>query len=419
MADKIKTSLSGNVNLNYNANVKSASHINVHAIEKPKSNKEVEEISLNVDLLKTKEEKAVEALANANLGTVTIDMIESYNGNVIKLKNGAQITFGGPIFFTNYDQQFASGKIIDSLGNEYTFFSNRIQGKNDIATDLSKISSTIQSNQYIEELLNSGFKNATKEEKDAFIKQIQNNFSLYEESMKQILEQYYGREKEFFEKFGFPLYILGTDGTVRMNYETLAVYLAKILWCDYYGFTDLKEVNKTELQLRPEAGNQLIQWMPDGTIGINSTNYPITSLDEWNNQISNFYGGGNLVGQCTWFASRRYYQTHGVTPVENGHAGTWLSKADPNHISSTPKKHSVMVLGSGDQYGHVAFVEDVKYDAAGNVTSITISEGNVGGSGDNTGPTIAHAKEMTRVKTYSSVQEYAGSLGLSVKGYIY
>lgn len=418
MADKIKTSLSGNVNLNYNANVKSTSHINVHAIEKTKSNREVEEISLNVDLLKTSEEKAVEALKNANIGSVTVDMIESYNGNVIKLKNGAQITFDVPSY-TNYDQQFVSGKIIDSLGNEYTFFSNGIQGKNDIATDLSKISSTIQSNQYIEELLNLSFKSATQEEKDAFIKQIQDDFSLYEGSIKQILEQYYGKEKEFSEKFGFPLYILGNDGTVRINYETLAVYLAKTLWSDYYGFTDLKEVNRTKLQLRPEAGNQLIQWMPDGTIGINSTNYPITSLDEWNNQISNFYGGGNLVGQCTWFASRRYYQTHGVTPVENGNAGTWLSKADPNHISSTPKKHSVMVLGFGDQYGHVAFVEDVKYDSAGNVMSITISEGNVGGDGNNTAPTIAHAKEMTRVKTYSSVQEYAGPLGLNVKGYIY
>lgn len=418
MADKIKTSLSGNVNLNYNANVKPTNHIYVRAVDKQKDKKEVDEIFLNLDLLTTPEAKAVEALKNANIGSVTVDMIESYNGNVIKLKNGTQIIFDNPSY-TNYEHQAVSGKVIDSLGNEYIFLSDGIHGTKGIETELSKISSTIHSNQFIEKLLNSSFQNATDAEKEAFIKQIQDNFSLYEGSIKQILEQYYGKEKEFSEKFGFPLYILGTDGTVRINYETLAVYLAKMVWNDYYGFTDLKEINEMKIQSRPEAGNQLLQWMPDGTIGINSTNYPITSLDEWNDLIPNFYGEGNLVGQCTWFASRRYYQTHGVTPVENGHAGTWLSKADPNHISSTPKKHSVMVLGSGDQYGHVAFVEDVKYDAAGNVTSITISEGNVGGSGDNTGPTIAHAKEMTRVKTYSSVQEYAGSLGLSVKGYIY
>ena len=288
-----------------------------------------------------------------------------------------------------------------------------------------KINNQLNSNDYIEALLNDTFKNATAQQKEQFIQKIRDNFSLYEGALNQLLEKYKGKEEQFEKDFGFPMYIFGDDGNIHFNYETLAVYLSKKLWNEQYGYTDLDKINKAQIQLRPEAGGQLFRIMADGSIGINNTNYPITSISEWDEQIPNFsdlkdYGPGNnlLIGQCTWFASRRYYQTHGVVPVSSGNATDWINSADQSHVSSTPKKHSVMVLG-GTEYGHVAFVEDVKYDAAGNVTSITISEANVNGDPHNVESTVARAEQLTRVNTYSSVQEYSNLVQMPVKGFIY
>ena len=414
MAEKIKTSLEKDVSLNYNATHNPAGINTVAGIQNPTKTIATEEITIDLPKKEMTKKKVVEKLENLGIDFIDKDMIESFTEkdetiNIV-LKNGAQIVL----------TEKGEAKITDASGISYTFSKDGfICSSQDAATEISKVNSSIKMNDDIKKILKTAFEGSTSEEWNAFLQKIQNDFPLYESVVKTILEQYHGKEKEFQDKFGFSLYTLGEDGNVKLTYESLSVYLAKMVWSDYYGFTNLSSINQATIPLRPEAGNQLLTWMPDGTIGINSSNYPITSLDEWNSLIPNFYGAGNLVGQCTWFASRRYFQTHGVSPVQNGNAGMWVANADQSRVSSTPQKHSVIVLGSGDIYGHVAFVEDVKYDAAGNLTSITISEGNVGGDGNNTAPTIAHAKEMTRVKTYSSIDEYLQqNPGLSLRGFI-
>ena len=414
MSEKIKTSLEKDVTLNYNATHNLAGVGPVSGIQNPSNTEMTEEVVIELPDNKMTKKMVVIKLEKVGIEFIDKDMIESFKEkdetlNIV-LKNGAKIVL------TEKD----GAKIIDASGISYTFSKDgMICSSQDAATEISKVNSSIKMNDDIKKMLETAFEGSTSEEWNAFLQKIQNDFPLYESVVKTILEQYHGKEKEFQDKFGFSLYTLGEDGNVKLNYEALSVYLAKMVWSDYYGFTNLSNINQATIPLRPEAGNQLLTWMPDGTIGINSSNYPITSLDEWNGLITNFYGAGNLVGQCTWFASRRYFQTHGVSPVQNGNAGTWVANADPSRVSSTPQKHSVIVLGSGDIYGHVAFVEDVKYDAAGNLTSITISEANVGGNGNFTGPTIAHAKEWTRVKTYSSLDQYLQlNPGLFLRGFI-
>lgn len=427
MATKIKTSLLSNIDIDFDTN-RPTSHVsNVYPTFGNEKGKQVEEVSLDglgVPLLKSSNEKAVDSLKEANIDGITVDMIESYQGDVIKLKNGTTITFTTPVYerFSNFQQ---TGKIKDAHGNEFTFDKTGIHAEGNVSAEVYQISSEMNDNSYIEKLLNDTFKNATVQQREQFIQKIKDNFSLYEGTLKQLLENYKGKEEQFERDFGFPMYIFGEDGSIHFNYETLAVYLSKKLWSDQYGYTDLEEVNRAHIQLRPEAGGQLFRIMADGTIGINNTNYPITSVSEWDEQIPNFsdlggYGEGNnlLIGQCTWFASRRYYQTHGVVPVNRGNATTWLESADPSLISSTPKKHSVIVLG-GTEFGHVAFVEDVKYDASGNVSSITISEANVNGDPYNVESTVARAEQLTRVNTYSSLEEYANLVHMPVKGFIY
>lgn len=428
MATKIKTSLLAKVDIDYDPNRSSStvSSVNPNATGLQKE-KQVEEVSidgLSVPLLKSSNEKAVENLKEANIGGITVDMIESYQGDVIKLKNGTTITFTTPVYeqFSNLQK---TGKIKDAFGNEFTFDQNGIHPSSNVSSEVYQISNKISDNTYIEDLLNDAFKNASAQQREKFIQKIRDNFPLYEGILKQLLEKYKGKEEQFEKDFGFPMYIFGENGSIHFNYETLAVYLSKKLWAEQYGYTDLKEVNRAHIQLRPEAGGELFRIMADGSIGINNTNYPIASVSEWAEQIPNFsdlggHGAGNnlLIGQCTWFASRRYYQTHSVVPVNNGNATDWINNADQSHISGTPKKHSVMVLG-GTDFGHVAFVEDVKYDAAGNVTSITISEANVNGDPYNVESTVARAEQLTRVNTYSSVEEYTNLVHMPVKGFIY
>lgn len=459
MASKIKTSLAKNTNIEFDSKPQSP---NILSIEQNKTNVDsqnkssgssqtsnlnsglnkstssVEEISyedLNLPFFKSIEKKAVDCLSALNLNNINEDMIESVDGNKIRLKNGTIITLYSNLLnaknhtfeFNTIPYEFQAGIIQDINGNQFIFDENGVQEANIKDSKAYKIGNHIDWNEDIHSILLQSFKNVENKQEYAFIKKIENNYSLYEKALNQILEKYKGNEEQFVKDFGFSMYTLDPDGSVHFNYETLAVYLGKTLWNDYYGYKDINEVNKAQLQLRPESGNQLFRIMNDGSIGINNTNYPIVSISEWDREIDNFsdldvkkYGVGNnlLIGQCTWFASRRYHQTHGVVPVTNGNATDWIYNANQNSVGSVPKKHSVMVLG-GTEYGHVAFVEDVKYDAAGNVTSITISEANVNGDPNNVESTVARAEQLTRVNTYSSVQEYANLVKMPVKGFIY
>ncbi|HTI15674.1 MAG TPA: CHAP domain-containing protein [Dictyobacter sp.] len=75
-------------------------------------------------------------------------------------------------------------------------------------------------------------------------------------------------------------------------------------------------------------------------------------------------------GQCTWWASQRYYQLHGVfVPWRwNANAGQWVDRAYEFgwRVSSVPKVGSIIVLQGGVQgaarVGHVGVVERVLHN---------------------------------------------------------
>jgi len=77
-------------------------------------------------------------------------------------------------------------------------------------------------------------------------------------------------------------------------------------------------------------------------------------------------------GQCTWWATQRYYQLHNVfVPWSlNANAGEWVDRANDYgwHVSSVPKIGSILVLQDGVQgatdVGHVGIVEQVNDDGS-------------------------------------------------------
>lgn len=87
-------------------------------------------------------------------------------------------------------------------------------------------------------------------------------------------------------------------------------------------------------------------------------------------------------GQCTWWASQRYFQLHGVyVPWKsNANAWQWADRARDFdwHVSSKPKAGTIVVLQPGVQgaygLGHVGVVESVHNGTA------TVSNMNWGGS---------------------------------------
>lgn len=113
----------------------------------------------------------------------------------------------------------------------------------------------------------------------------------------------------------------------------------------------------------------------------------------------------DLMGQCTWYAWGRCYEIYGFAwPNGRGNGKDCarnLANAYPDkfNLSSTPSKGAVISFTSDNPWGHVAFVE--AYDGK----HITVSEGNVGGSGDHGyGGNIVTSSQATRVHTYTMAE---------------
>lgn len=135
----------------------------------------------------------------------------------------------------------------------------------------------------------------------------------------------------------------------------------------------------------------------DGTIAGNGAQGIRTAL--WGTtEYETFWGGNNnlfyrsnpgLVEQCTWYAHGRGLEIltkNGMSlktaqqymDVMHGNAGTWYNsnKYFSSSVDYTkPKVGAIIVWSKGSEPGHVAIIEDIQYDAHGNVTSITTTEG--------------------------------------------
>jgi len=109
------------------------------------------------------------------------------------------------------------------------------------------------------------------------------------------------------------------------------------------------------------------------------------------------YGNsGGTYGNCVWWAWKKAYQAGWPAATMSGGAngGQWdnYATAKPKlfTIVKTPLNQSVNLKGmiavrdetTTNPYGHVAYVEDVIKDAAGNITQVKISEMNCGTYGE-------------------------------------
>lgn len=94
-------------------------------------------------------------------------------------------------------------------------------------------------------------------------------------------------------------------------------------------------------------------------------------------QLSSFqessYGNSMQNGQCTWWAwERRLALGRPIPTPFFGNGGSWGYQLGAD---KSPDVGDV-----AESYNHVAVVESINYDSAGNISSITISEMNHGGS---------------------------------------
>ncbi|HTI15666.1 MAG TPA: CHAP domain-containing protein [Dictyobacter sp.] len=102
-----------------------------------------------------------------------------------------------------------------------------------------------------------------------------------------------------------------------------------------------------------------------GTGTVTSTNMAPLSMQVSNAPVG--YSNPFPWGQCTWWASQRYHQLHGVyVPwTTNANAYQWTARARQFHwhVSSKPSVGSIIVLQGGVQgawgLGHVGVVEKV------------------------------------------------------------
>jgi surface antigen len=75
---------------------------------------------------------------------------------------------------------------------------------------------------------------------------------------------------------------------------------------------------------------------------------------------------------CTEYVAHQYHITWG------GNAGEWLENARRKNYATgkIPLKYSIVVTTEGEEYGHVAIVEDISYDRQGKPKTLTLSESN-------------------------------------------
>lgn len=110
----------------------------------------------------------------------------------------------------------------------------------------------------------------------------------------------------------------------------------------------------------------------------------------WGSNNNLFYRSSlSLVKECTWYSHGRGLEilTKNGMSLEtaqkymdpmHGNAGLWFGQ-NQYFSSSTdytkPKVGAIIVWSKGSEPGHVAIVEDIKYDSSGNIVSISTSEG--------------------------------------------
>lgn len=206
--------------------------------------------------------------------------------------------------------------------------------------------------------------------------------------------------KHLFVLLRSPLVLLGSSGVVLAAVVFLLFFLPTSLF-----FPSSSAQNN--------AGGTETLISAYGTKGIN--------LNSPSYQGDSPYTASGLRGQCTWFVWGRVNELYGKRlPANMGDAGQWAYSARNIPllaVGNVPRKHSIMVL-SGGNWGHVAFVEDVDLLKQ----EITVSEGNIGNplSGSEAMVGEAHRNYASYFRLSEKTKsDFKSWRGMSVIGFIY
>lgn len=92
----------------------------------------------------------------------------------------------------------------------------------------------------------------------------------------------------------------------------------------------------------------------------------------------------SLVGQCTWYAEGRFFETHGISAKENTFANSntylgWITNAQKDKFPDVDGTTDPYAIESGCIAmfeGHALFVEYVEFDSNDNPKKVYFTEGN-------------------------------------------
>lgn len=125
-----------------------------------------------------------------------------------------------------------------------------------------------------------------------------------------------------------------------------------------------------------QVGYDITSINKDGTNQLTSKQYPdFSNADAY---MNSHYGQKKLFGQCTWFASGRFYELYGYSPDFTGDGYMCVDQLLRAHPDNFYESDTAVVgsVGSSDFYhNHVWIVVGVDEDGSG----ITIQEGNLDG----------------------------------------
>ena len=137
------------------------------------------------------------------------------------------------------------------------------------------------------------------------------------------------------------------------------------------------------LKSAPKEGEILANILIDKSKGA----YLENGKPNWDNMTTPYANAfSNLVGQCTWYAEGRFFETHGFSTANNTFANArtylgWVTNAQSGEFpdvdgTTDPQKIEAGCIAMFE--GHALFVEWVDYDDNGNPKTVYFTEGNAG-----------------------------------------
>lgn len=181
---------------------------------------------------------------------IAVDDISEINETssflMVKLKNG------GSLVIDRSDKTLLSFQIngceykYDSSGNIYSAnidhsifdSSNSMSGQYGGSQDDFYENSDLLKDENILRILNERFGETTYEQKQIYLNSVSSCGCHFAAIANKVMEQYTGREKEFLNTFGYPMYTVDKYGNIDYNYEALILDIHSYYWTHNFTTTN-------------------------------------------------------------------------------------------------------------------------------------------------------------------------------------